>query len=110
MEVLPPNQISCLTVVRTAVAIAVCSYNDGANRIKDILEALEISAGNCSVEFLTDKDTSRVMFAQRQARMPSKEYRRAQRLRRFGREEELAALEGVPYMAGGYYTNWGQPL
>ena len=98
----PKTRFHGLTVVRTAVAIAVCIYNDRASRIKDMLEALEISAGIFTMEFLTDKDTSLIMFAQRQARMSSKEYRRAQRLRRLGREEELAALEGVPYMPGGY--------
>ena len=84
------------------VPIAVCVYNDGAGRLKDILEAMDISDGDLTVQFLSDKDSTRIMCSRRRARMSTKEFRRAQRLRRMGREEELAALERVPYQTGGY--------
>ena len=76
--------------------------NDSAGRIKDILQKMDITAGSITCCFLEDKDSQRVLMAQRQAFKASNEYRRAQRLRRLGREEELAQLEGHPYQAGGY--------
>lgn len=91
-----------LTVVQTAVAIAVCLFNDGASTVKTMLEKMGITVFTFTRQFLEDKDALRIICAQRQARMSSKEYRRAQRLRRLGREEELAQLEGFPYQAGGY--------
>lgn len=98
----PKTTFHGLTVVQTAVAIAVCVYNDGASNIKRILEHMSISAGVFTQTFIESKDTYRVICAQRQAKMSSKEYRRAQRLRRLGIEEELAEIEGFPYVAGGY--------
>lgn len=44
-----------------------------------------------------DKDIERVMGLSTRP----KDYRRAQRLRKMGREKELAAMEGVPYKAAG---------
>ena len=75
-------------------------FNDGAGRIKDILQKMDITDGSFTCRFLEDKDSQRVLMAQRQAFKASNEYRRAQRLRRLGKEEELAELEGHPYQAG----------
>ena len=62
-------------MIKTAVAIAVYIYNDGASRIND----MEVSAGIFTMEFLTDKATSRIMFVQRQARLVISVYRPANR-------------------------------
>ena len=91
-----------LKVVEISVTIAVCVFNDGARRIADILTALELNPGSFTRRFIEDKDTVRLLYAERQADKSTKEFRRAQRLRRLGREEELEELEGHPYQAGGY--------
>ena len=91
-----------LTVAETAVAIAVCIFNDGASTLKTMLEELGLEPGVFTCAFLEDKDAFRVLTAQRQAFKSTKEYRRMLRLRRLGREEELVELEGHPYLAGGY--------
>ena len=101
-KVCPKHVFHGLKCVQTAVAIATCIFNDGASGLKTMLELMDITAGNFTCQFLEDKDTVRLFWAERRDRLSSKEYRRAQRLRRLGREEELAQLEGVPYQPGGY--------
>ena len=98
----PKTKNNGLTVVNTAVAIAVCVFNDGANTLGHILEKLGLSVGVFTERFLHDKDTIRIVKAQCKATMATKEYRRRKRLQRLGREEELAEQEGFPYQAGSY--------
>ena len=63
-------------MVRIGIAITVCIYNNGESRLKAILEAFDVSTGTFTLQSLADKDTSLIMFAQCQAWMSSKEYRR----------------------------------
>ncbi|KAL8585781.1 hypothetical protein ACOMHN_037344 [Nucella lapillus] len=91
-----------MTVINTAVAVAVCVFNDGANTLGHIVEKLGLSVGLFTERFLHAKDTSCILTAQCRAPMATKEYRRRKRLQRLGREEELAELEGFPYQAGCY--------
>ena len=51
---------------------------------------------------LPPKTLFRVVTAQRQAQMATKESRKRRRLRRLGRGEEKAEAEGFPYLAGGH--------
>lgn len=98
----PKTRLHGIDVVRTALAIATSTFNDGADSLRKILEAMGISAGTFTREFLANKDALRVKTARHQAKKASKEFRRAQRLKRLGREEEMAAVEGNPYVPGGY--------
>ena len=98
----PKTKFYGLQVTETAVVIAVTLFNDSAGRIKDILQKMDITAGSFTCCFLEDEDSQRMWIAQRQAFNASNEYRIAQRLRRLGREAEMAELEGYPYQAGGY--------
>ena len=91
-----------LTTVETSVAIAVCIFSDGCNRLGQILEAMGINAGEFATTFFAAKDTFRVVTAQRQVQMAAKESRQRRRLRRLGRDEEQAEAEGLPYLAGGH--------
>ena len=98
----PKEKHHGLTTVETSVAIAVCIFNDGCNRLGQILEAMGINAGEFATTFFAAKDTFRVVTAQRQAQMATKESRKRRRLRRLGRDEEQAEAEGFPYLAGGH--------
>ncbi|XP_076468336.1 uncharacterized protein LOC143299096 [Babylonia areolata] len=98
----PKTKNNGLTVVNTAAAIAVCVFNDGANTLGNILVKLGMSVGAFTERFLQDKDTLRILTSQRRAHTTTKEYRRRKRLQRLGREEELAEIEGFPYLAGGH--------
>ncbi|XP_076445816.1 uncharacterized protein LOC143283461 [Babylonia areolata] len=63
---------------------------------------LGMSVGAFTERFLQDKDTLRILTSQRRAHTTTKEYRRRKRLQRLGKEEELAEIEGFPYLAGGH--------
>lgn len=86
------------TTAETAVAMAVCLFNDGCGRLGDILQGIKISVGQFAAAFFAEKDTVRIMAAQRQSQMATKEYRKRRRLKRLGRDEE----QGLPYQAGGH--------
>ena len=84
------------------MAIAVCIFNDGFRRLDQILEAMDITVGRFAVTFFEDKDVFRIITAERQAQMATKESRKRKRLNRLGRDEDQAGREGFPYLARGY--------
>ena len=53
----PKEKHHGLTTVETSVAIAVCIFNDGCNRLGQILEAMGINAGEFATTFFAAKDT-----------------------------------------------------
>ena len=91
-----------LRSVNIAVALAVCTYNDGASTFMAILREMDIQPGNFMTTFCEDKDTVRVRDAQRQAKECTKEARRAKRQRRLAQDEHQVQREGQPYLAGAH--------
>ena len=55
-----------------------------------------------AVTFFEDKDVFRIITADRQAQLATKESRKRGRLKRLGNDEDQARREGFPYLAGGY--------
>ena len=98
----PKTKHHGLITAETAVAVAVCLFNDGCSTLGDILQAMKITAGEFAQVFFADKDTLRIVTAQRQAQMATKESRKRRRLRRLGRNEEQAEREGFPYLPGAH--------
>ena len=98
----PKEKHHGLTTVETSVAIAVCIFNDGCSRLGQILEVMDINVGEFATTFFEDKDTFRIITAQRQAQMATKESRKRRRQRRLGRDEDQAEAEGFSYLAGAY--------
>ena len=83
-------------VVNTATAIAVCVFNDGTTALEEILQELEIYIFVFAKKIFKDKDIAWIIMTQKQAVHASKEERRRRRLKRIGREEEDAEMEGFP--------------
>ena len=96
----PKTKNNGLTVVNTAVAIAVCVFNGGANTLGHMLEKLGMSVGVSTEQFLQDKDTMRILTSHRMAHLATREERRRRRLQSIGREEEPTDMEGFLYQAG----------
>ena len=84
------------------MAVAVCIFNDGCTRLGEALQAMDIHPGEFAATFFADKDAVRVVTAQREAKMATKEERKRRRLRRLGRDEQEAEAEGFTYEAGGH--------
>ena len=84
------------------MAVAVSIFNDGCESLLSILRAMNINPGQFCRDFCEETDVFRVKNAQRQARLASKELRKARRQLRLGVEEQQAAREGHPYEAGGF--------
>ena len=97
----PKEKRHGLIAVEISVAIAVFIFNDGCKRLGQILEAMDITVGRFAVTFFEDKDVFRIITAERQAEMATKESRKRKRLKRLGRDEDQAAREGFLYLAGG---------
>lgn len=101
-KICPKTKHHGKSTAETAVAVAVCIFNNGCGRLGDILQGRKISVGQFAVNFFADKDALQIMTAQRQAQMLTKESRKRRRLRRLGRDEEQAGREGFPHQAGGH--------
>ena len=63
---------------------------------------MDITVGTLAVTFFEDKDVFRIIAAERQAQMETKESRKRKMLNRLGRDEDQAGREGFPGLAGGY--------
>ena len=68
----------------------------------DIQIILDITVRTFAVTFFEDKDVFRIITAERQAQLATKESRKRKRLKRLGRDEDQAGREGFPGLAGGY--------
>ncbi|KAK7104242.1 hypothetical protein V1264_018996 [Littorina saxatilis] len=88
--------------VKTALAIAVSVFNDGATCFGAMLEAMDIRPGVFAAAFFKRRDTARISNAQRQAKSASLEERRDRRQKRLTHNDNCAAREGQPYLAGGH--------
>ena len=98
----PKEKRHGLIAVEISVAIAVFIFNDGCKRLGQILEAMDITVrGTFAVTFFKGKDVLRIITAERQAQMATKESRKRKTLKRLGRDEDQAAREGFLYLAGG---------
>ena len=98
----PKHKNHGVTVVKIGLAIAVCSFNDGAMALKSIMTNMELTVGKFALDFFTAKDIARIKNAQRGAKKGSLEARRAKRRRRLAADEQQREQEGQPYLAGGY--------
>ena len=90
-----------LITVQTAVAIGVCIFNDGCRSLGHILKAMKIEVSEFTTTFFADK-AFRIVTAQRQAQMATKEARQTRRLRRLGRDEQQTEAERYPYLSGAH--------
>ena len=63
---------------------------------------MDVTVGTFAITFFEGKDVFRIIAAERQAQIATKESRKRKRLKRFGRDEDQAGREGFPYWAGGY--------
>ena len=63
-----------------------------------ILEATDITVGTFAVTFFEDKDVFRIITAERQAQMATKESRKRGRLKRLGRDEDRAMAKGRDFL------------
>ncbi|KAK3793477.1 hypothetical protein RRG08_003316, partial [Elysia crispata] len=75
----PKNKNHGFRVAKTAVAIAVSTYNDGANAYAQMLEHLGLVYSAHTTKFIQDEDNERIRNAQRKGTLASLEYRRAKR-------------------------------
>ena len=98
----PKEKQHGLVTVETSMAIALSIFNDGCKRLGQIVEAMDITVGTFAVTFFEGKDVFRIITAERQAQMSTKESRKRESLKRLGRNEDQAGREGFPYLAGGY--------
>eukprot|EP00916_Digyalum_oweni_P006115 GHVL01010535.1.p1 GENE.GHVL01010535.1~~GHVL01010535.1.p1 ORF type:complete len:168 (-),score=12.39 GHVL01010535.1:823-1326(-) len=98
----PKRKKHGLVTVNTAVAVAVCLFNDGASSLGAVLKNLQLNPGNFALKFFVDKDTSRILISQRQALHATKEWRRRRKTQRLGRDDDQAEREGNPYLPGGH--------
>ncbi|KAL8594428.1 hypothetical protein ACOMHN_018136 [Nucella lapillus] len=53
-----------ITTVNTAVALAVCIFNDGATLLEAVLNRMNIEAGDFAKTFFAHKDTYRILTSQ----------------------------------------------
>ncbi|KAL8607807.1 hypothetical protein ACOMHN_005362 [Nucella lapillus] len=86
----PKTKNHGITTVNTAVALAVCIFNDGATLMEAVLNRMNIEAGDFAKTFFAHKDTYRILTSQTRAQLATKESRRRRRLQRLGRDEEGA--------------------
>jgi hypothetical protein len=91
-----------LKTVETAVAVAVCLFSSGCKSLCDILRRLGIEPRCFLEQFSMNKDSLRIITAQRNSLQSTKEWRTRRRQRRLGLQEEQAEREGQPYLAGGH--------
>ena len=82
-----------LKTINTAVVLAVCTFNDGARSLTEILKEMDILPGRFMRPFCEQKDISRIQNAQRQIQGAPKEARQAKRQRRLA-DDEAQALPG----------------
>lgn len=68
----------------------------------EVLRKMDIESGHFCRLYCAQTDVFRIQNAQRQAKLATKEIRKARRQLRLGIEEHQAAREGHPYEAGGF--------
>ena len=95
----PKNKNHGFRVAKTAVAIAVSTYNDGANAYAQMLEHLGLVYSAYTTKFIQDEDNERIRNAQRKGTLASLEYRRAKR--RAAKESKEQKEDGA-YSTGAY--------
>lgn len=88
--------------MRTATAIAVSMFNDGASSLGLILEELGLEVHTFAKDLFKRTDFTRIITAQRQSLHATNENRRRMRLHSLGRDEQDAEREGFPYLAGAH--------
>ena len=109
-QLCPKKKNHGLRTVETAVAVAVCLFNDGCTALMAILRTMDIIPGQFCSAYCEQTDAYRVKNAQRQVMLASKELRQARRRRRLGIDEAQAGREGHPYQAGGYWLFTGRKM
>ena len=88
-EICPKNTYHGAKTVKTAVGLAVITFNDGMKSLVDVYEKLHISCGDFASAFFNSADSDRINKAEIRATEASLEYRRRKR------QERLAADEAV---------------
>ena len=90
-----------MTIVNTAVALAVSVFNGGAKSYASVKRKCGLEMGPFALKCFENIDCERIKSAQRQAKAASHEARLSRRRGRKSRDEEQAEREGFPYLAGG---------
>ena len=98
----PKTKHHGLIVAETAVALAVCIFNDGCQTLCEILDAIQINAGQFTKSFCANKDTIRIITSQKKALEATKEMRKLRKRQRVNKDEQAAARENYPYLRGAH--------
>ena len=91
-----------VTVVNTAVALAVGVYNDGAKTYASVMNELGIHVGPYASACFSDIDKERVLDARKKSQQATHEAKIRRRRRKLARNEAQEEREGFPYLAGGH--------
>ena len=98
----PKHKHHGVTVVRCAVASAVCHFHSGASSRLRIMERLSTPGGALTRLASNAKDNKRKRKSDLQASEKEKKRRQGEQLLRTRREEALREAEGDMYDAGGF--------
>ena len=91
-------------MAKTAVAIAVSVFNDGASALMAVMQEMGLKPGTFARDFCEQKDilNLRIKSSQKWATEESLGGRRAKRRRRLALDDQQEETEGLPYLAGGH--------
>ena len=87
-KICPKNQFHGAQTVRTAVGLAVITFNDGMEKsMPQVLENLELEVGQFSKQFFSMTDKKRIKNAEIRATEASLEYRRQKRRQKLSADD-----------------------
>ena len=98
-KICPKNQYHGAQTVRTAVGLAVITFNDGMKRLSQVLKKLDIPCGSFATEWFAKADSERIKKAEVRSTEASLEYRRRKRRERLALDE---ATEDGAYASGSH--------
>ena len=96
-KICPKNSYHGAKTVKTAVGLAVMTFNDGMKSLIDVYQKLNISCGDFASAFFNSADSDRIIKAEICATEASLEYRRRKRQQRLAADE---AAEDGAYSCG----------
>lgn len=98
----PKKKNHGIVTVKTAVALAVGVFNDGAVTLALTMKQLDLEVGVHARRCFDEMDADRIQNAQKQANAASHEARIRRRQQRLHQDEAQEQADGFPYLAGGH--------
>jgi len=106
-QFIPTEQFCAKGTVDLAANLAVCCFNNGAQSLVAVLDAMGCSGGAFMEAAMTREDMVRVRKSDTKCTRKEKKARKKRKRKSKGYEEKAVEKEGVTYQSGGFSTVQG---